>query len=129
MNIRAPELLLGTTSYSAAVDIWSIGCIFAEMATGLPLFPGRSDIDQLFKIYQRRGTPTEETWPGCTSLAYYNPNFPMWNSKPITDYVPIEDLGCDAAVDLLVRMLQNDPEKRINCKTALKHPFFNKKHD
>jgi serine/threonine protein kinase len=48
---RAPELLLGANRYSTAVDVWSVGCIFSEMATGMPLFPGRSDIDQLFQDF------------------------------------------------------------------------------
>lgn len=94
------------------------------MATGMPLFPGRSDIDQLFKIYQRRGTPTAETWSGCTKLPHYNPDFPMWHVPPITDYVTIEDLGSEEASKLLEQMLQYDPERRVVCKTALKHPYF-----
>ena len=121
---RAPELLLGANRYSAAVDVWSVGCIFAEMATGLPLFPGRSDIDQLFKIFQRRGTPTSEIWPAVTRLPHFNPEFPQWHQQPITNFVSMESLGSNAAVDLLEKILQYDPDRRLVCKTALQHPYF-----
>mmetsp|Transcript_1739 Transcript_1739/g.2603 ORF Transcript_1739/g.2603 Transcript_1739/m.2603 type:complete len:363 (+) Transcript_1739:146-1234(+) len=121
---RAPELLLGASRYSAAVDVWSIGCIFAEMATGYPLFNGRSDIDQLFKIFQKRGTPTAQMWPQVTTLPHYNAEFPFWVEHPITDFVDIDKLGSDSAADLLTRILQYDPEQRIVCKAALQHPYF-----
>jgi len=121
---RAPELLLGATRYSAAVDIWSVGCIFAEMATGKPLFPGKADIDQLFNIFQRRGTPTSETWPGVTRFQYYNPEFPKWPEHSITDFVSPEALGSANAADLLNNLLQYDPDRRLDCKTALQHPYF-----
>mmetsp|Transcript_3168 Transcript_3168/g.4341 ORF Transcript_3168/g.4341 Transcript_3168/m.4341 type:complete len:311 (+) Transcript_3168:677-1609(+) len=121
---RAPELLLGASRYSAAVDVWSVGCIFAEMATGMPLFPGRSDIDQLFKIFQRRGTPTSEMWPACTRLPHYNPDFPSWPEHPITDFVSLESLGSNSAADLLTQILQYDPDRRIVCRSALQHPYF-----
>mmetsp|Transcript_9113 Transcript_9113/g.12653 ORF Transcript_9113/g.12653 Transcript_9113/m.12653 type:complete len:474 (-) Transcript_9113:473-1894(-) len=121
---RAPELLLGASRYSAAVDVWSVGCIFAEMATGMPLFPGRSDIDQLFKIFQRRGTPTPEMWPACTRLPHYNPEFPNWPEHPITDFVNLESLGSNSAADLLTQILQYDPDRRIVCRSALQHPYF-----
>jgi serine/threonine protein kinase len=121
---RAPELLLGANRYSTSVDVWSIGCIFAEMATGMPLFPGRSDIDQLFNIFQRRGTPTAEIWPAVTRLPHYNSEFPQWREKPVTDNVPAEALGSNNAIDLLEKLLMYDPDKRIACKTATQHPYF-----
>jgi serine/threonine protein kinase len=122
---RAPELLLGAQRYSAAVDVWSVGCIFAEMATGLPLFPGRSDIDQLIKIFQRRGTPNPNTnWHGVDRLPNYNPEFPKWNERPITDFVPMEALGSNAAADLLTCLLQYDPDRRFVCRQALQHHYF-----
>ncbi|KAL7519489.1 hypothetical protein ACHAWX_004243, partial [Stephanocyclus meneghinianus] len=123
---RAPELLLGASRYSAAVDVWSVGCIFAEMATGLPLFPGRSDIDQLIKIFQRRGTPNygQTNWPGVDRLPHFNPEFPKWPERDITDFVPLEALGSNAAADLLTSLLQYDPERRIVCRQALQHYYF-----
>lgn len=121
---RAPELLLGANRYSTSVDCWSIGCIFAEMATGMPLFPGRSDIDQLFKIFQRRGTPTAEMWPAVLRLPHYNPEFPQWKEQPITNFVSQQALGSSNAADLLTKLLQYDPDRRVACKAALQHPYF-----
>jgi len=68
---RAPEILLGASKYSCPVDIWSIGCIFAEMANKRPLFQGDSEIDQLFRIFRVLKTPTEDLWPGVSSLPDY----------------------------------------------------------
>ncbi|KFO69354.1 Cyclin-dependent kinase 2, partial [Cuculus canorus] len=75
---RAPEILLGCKYYSTAVDIWSLGCIFAEMITRRALFPGDSEIDQLFRIFRTLGTPDEAAWPGVTSMPDYKPSFPKW---------------------------------------------------
>jgi serine/threonine protein kinase len=123
---RAPELLLGATRYCGPVDVWSVGCIFAEMTSGYALFPGRSDIDQLLKIFQRRGTPTAEMYPGCIRLPHYNPEFPKWRPRPITDIVDLSSFGVNQhhAADLLEQLLQYDPDKRIMCRQALEHPFF-----
>jgi len=121
---RAPELLLGANRYSTAVDVWSVGCIFAEMATGMPLFPGRSDIDQLFKIFQRRGTPTAEVWPSVLRLPHYNPEFPQWKETDITNVCPMEQLSSPAAAQLLTSLLQYDPDRRLSCKAALQHAYF-----
>ena len=74
---RSPELLLGETIYSTAVDIWSIGCIFGELILRKPLFPGQGENDQLSKIFKALGFPTEERWPGVTSL----PNINRLNSS------------------------------------------------
>ena len=68
---RAPELLLGSKTYGPGVDMWAVGCIFAELMLRKPYLPGNSDIDQLGKIYAALGTPTEETWPGHTTLPDY----------------------------------------------------------
>uniref|UniRef100_A0A183CJ46 Protein kinase domain-containing protein n=1 Tax=Globodera pallida TaxID=36090 RepID=A0A183CJ46_GLOPA len=65
---RSPELLLGTKLYSTPVDMWSVGCIFAEFLKLDPLFPGRSEIDQMQKIFKEVGTPNEQIWPGCMEL-------------------------------------------------------------
>jgi len=121
---RAPELLLGSSRYSTSVDVWSVGCIFAEMATGMPLFPGRSDIDQLFKIFQRRGTPTPDIWPSVVRLPHYNVEFPQWRERNITDICSLTALGGAPGADLLAKLLAYDPDRRISCKTALQHPFF-----
>lgn len=121
---RAPELLLGANRYSASVDVWSTGCIFAEMATGYPLFPGRTDIDQLFKIFQRRGTPNNTIWPGVGRLPHFNGEFPKWPEHPITRFVSPEALGSTTASELLENILRYDPERRVACRQALNHPYF-----
>ena len=68
---RAPEVLLGQRKYSLGVDTWAIGCIFYELYERRPLFIGDSEIDQIFKIFQARGTPRESDWAGVTFLPYY----------------------------------------------------------
>eukprot|EP00887_Chlorella_sp_A99_P001603 scaffold8.g1603.t1 len=118
---RAPEILLGSKHYSTPVDLWSIGCIFAEMVNQKPLFAGDSEIDELFKIFQVLGTPDEESWPSVTQLPEYNPVFPKWGRQNLAAFVPTLE---PAGVDLLSRMLEYVPAKRITAKTALQHPYF-----
>ncbi len=65
---RPPELLLGSDHYGPEVDMWSVGCIFAELLTGKPLFPGKDETDQLDRITKITGSPTERNFPGCTKL-------------------------------------------------------------
>ncbi|KAF3794087.1 Cell division control protein [Nymphaea thermarum] len=118
---RAPEILLGSRQYSTPVDVWSVGCIFAEMVNQRPLFPGDSEIDELFKIFRVLGTPNEETWPGVTSLPDYKSAFPKWPPKDLTTVVPgLEPAG----VDLLKKMLCLEPSKRITARKALLHEYF-----
>lgn len=110
---RAPEILMGSRHYSTAVDIWSIGCIFAEMVLKRPLFPGDSEIDELYRIFRLRGTPTEENWPGITDLKDWKPNFPVWHRQPLEKTVPTL---CPEGVDLLHQMIEYDPARRISAK-------------
>eukprot|EP01112_Ceratiomyxa_fruticulosa_P023498 TRINITY_DN8_c0_g1_i1.p1 TRINITY_DN8_c0_g1~~TRINITY_DN8_c0_g1_i1.p1 ORF type:complete len:300 (-),score=58.10 TRINITY_DN8_c0_g1_i1:217-1116(-) len=119
---RAPEILLGCRSYSTPVDIWSVGCIFAELVTKKPLFPGDSEIDELFRIFRTLGTPNEETWPGVSTFPDYKPTFPQWQPQPLSKAVP--NL-CAQGLDLLNQMLSYEPSKRISAKAALEHPWFN----
>ncbi|KAK1647276.1 hypothetical protein QYE76_065081 [Lolium multiflorum] len=117
---RAPEVLLGATHYSTGVDIWSIGCIFAEMVRRQALFPGDSELQQLLHIFRLLGTPTEENWPGVTHLRDWH-EYPGWKSQNLTRVVPtLEPEG----VDLLTKMLQFDPASRISAKAAMEHPYF-----
>lgn len=118
---RAPEILLGCPRYSTPVDMWSVGCIFAEMATKKPLFHGDSEIDQLFRIFRTMGTPTEETWPGITQLKAYKTTFPVWKRNVCRKLVSQLD---DAGADLLEKMFIYDPHKRLPAKAAVLHPYF-----
>ena len=68
---RAPDILLGSKNYTTSVDIWSVGCIFAEIVTRKPLFAGEDDKDQLSKIFQIRGTPDPSEWQGLQELPYF----------------------------------------------------------
>ncbi|KAF7290338.1 Pkinase-domain-containing protein [Mycena chlorophos] len=119
---RAPEVLLGSRHYSTALDMWSVGCIFAEMAMkGAPLFPGDSEIDQIFRIFRIMGTPTEATWPGIAALPDYKPTFPQWKAQDMDKVVTTLDT---AGMDLLKSLLTYDMSKRISAKRTLTHPYF-----
>ncbi|XP_065665221.1 cyclin-dependent kinase 2 isoform X2 [Hydra vulgaris] len=118
---RAPEILLGTKMYSTAVDIWSIGCIFVEMMTRKALFPGDSEIDQLFKVFRVLGTPNEKVWPGVTDLKEFKSDFPKWRPQPFQAFLPMLD---ENGIDLLEKMLLYSPASRISAKNAMNHPYF-----
>ena len=123
---RAPEILLGQKEYSTPVDMWSIGLIFYEMAHRKPLYAGDCEIDQIFKIFQMFGTPNEKTWPGVTKLPEFKLTFPQFKGKGINAYNRnIDNVG----LDLLSKMIQLDPSKRISAKQALQHPYFNDLRD
>lgn len=115
---RPPEVLLQST-YATPVDVWSSGCIFAEMFRRKPLFCGESEVDQLGKILEVVGLPTEEEWPADVTLS--RQNFSPLTPRPISDYVPdISELGAQ----LLLEMLTFDPLQRISALNALEHPYF-----
>ncbi|AAW42218.1 hypothetical protein CNBC5500 [Cryptococcus deneoformans B-3501A] len=118
---RAPEVLLGSRHYSTAIDMWSVGCIVAEMATRQPLFPGDSEIDEIFRIFRVLGTPDEDVWPGVRGLPDYKPTFPQWHPVELADVVK----GFEAdGLDLIAQTLVYDPAHRISAKRALQHPYF-----
>lgn len=123
---RAPEILLGGRQYSTGVDMWSVGTIFAEMCTRKPLFPGDSEIDQIFKTFRLLGTPTEEVWPGVTSYPDFKSTFPKWNRDYSQTLCANLD---DEGLALLERCLEYDPAGRISAKQACNHPYFeNERH-
>lgn len=119
---RAPDVLLGSRKYSTPVDIWSIGCIFAEMVNGTPLFTGTSEDTQLDTIFRHLGTPSEATFPGISELPDWRENFTQYPApNGLAGLVPkLEKVG----VELLERMLVYDPLQRITAQEARHHAFF-----
>lgn len=120
---RPPEILLGNrhTKYSTSADIWSAGCILAEMVNLEPLFGGDSEVDQLMGIFEVLGTPTDETFPGFTTMPGYSDTFPKCEAKPLKDVLPDED---PLLLDLISKMLVYDPVRRITAAQALDHDYF-----
>jgi cyclin-dependent kinase len=118
---RAPDVLLGSKNYSTSVDMWSVGCIFFEMVTGRPMFPGVGDKDELVKIFQMLGTPSLREWPGVTKLPKYTADFPVYEAQDIKTLFPVFE---EEGIDLLLRFLQFDPDSRIAAGDSLKHPYF-----
>lgn len=119
---RAPDVLLGSKNYSTPVDIWSIGCIFAEMVTGVPLFSGSPE-SQLTTIFACLGTPDETIYPGITELPDWKVDFPVY---PISNKLQtiVATLDKDG-LELLQSMLIYDPSRRITSQEARHHRYFN----
>ncbi len=121
---RAPELLLGQREYSTHIDVWSCGCIFGELLTMEPLFPAKSEQDQLNRIFKLLGTPNEKVWPGFNKLPM------VQKMKKFVDY-PVSNLRSkfppqmisDKGMQLLKRLLRYDPVQRISCEDALDTGF------
>lgn len=126
---RAPELLLGSKQYSTAIDMWSLGCIMAELLSKEPLFNGKTEVDQLDKIFRTLGTPNETIWPGFSKLPGVKVNFVkhqynlLRRKFPATSFTGSPVLS-DAGFDLLNKLLTYDPEKRITAEDALRHEWF-----
>ncbi|KAH6830134.1 Protein kinase superfamily protein [Perilla frutescens var. hirtella] len=126
---RAPELLLGAKQYSTAIDMWSLGCIMAELLSKEPLFNGKTEVEQLDKIFRILGTPNETIWPGFSKLPGVKVNFVkhqynlLRRKFPATSFTGSPVLS-DAGFDLLNRLLTYDPEMRITAEEALNHEWF-----
>ena len=95
------------------------------MLTKHPLFPGDSEIDQLFRIFRTLGTPDDTTWPGVTKLPDFKAQFPRWEPQSLSSILPV-NLSAHGQ-DLFQRLLIYDPAKRISAKEALAHPYFAEK--
>jgi glycogen synthase kinase 3 beta len=123
---RAPELIFGSTDYSPALDVWSAGCVVAELLLGQPLFPGESGVDQLVEIIKVLGTPTREQIqdmnPNYTEFRFPQIRQHPWNrvfrAKTPTD-----------AIDFVATLLVYSPQLRPKPLTALLHPFFDQLRD
>ena len=122
---RAPELLFGENIYGSAIDVWSVGCVFSELITGVPLFKGWRESDQIEKICEIIGTPDESNWPGVSKLEFYSKLCPKkkydFSLRKIYDD---NDKVDDVCFDLLKKMLYLDPKQRIKVDDALQHEFF-----
>lgn len=118
---RCPEILLGQKAYALGVDLWSTGCIFAEMVQRKPLFMGDSEIDQIFKIFKVLGTPNEGNWPDALKLSDFKPTFPKFKGMPMNEHTPTLN---ELEVDLLAGLVALDPNKRISALQAMHHPYF-----
>ncbi|XP_017121266.1 serine/threonine-protein kinase dyf-5 isoform X1 [Drosophila elegans] len=119
---RAPEVLLHSTNYGSTIDLWAMGCIMAELYTFRPLFPGSSEVDQLFKICSVLGTPEKNDWPDGYRLAsMIHFRYPDCIKVPLSSVVS----RCSQnGLDLLEDMLAYDPDKRPTAQQSLKYPYF-----
>eukprot|EP00038_Savillea_parva_P029477 m.71404 g.71404 ORF g.71404 m.71404 type:complete len:379 (+) comp8705_c0_seq2:280-1416(+) len=122
---RAPEILLGKKRYDTSVDMWSAGCLLAEITSGDALFRGDSEIDQLFQIYRVLGTPTKSEWPDIKDLPDYKASFPTWEPKALTEVVTGLD---EQGESLLQQLLVYDSMHRATARQALQHPYFDDLH-
>ncbi|TFK76950.1 Pkinase-domain-containing protein [Pluteus cervinus] len=119
---RAPEILLGAKTYSTAVDMWSVGCIFAELLLKEPLFQAKGEIELLSMIMKLLGPPTPSIWPEMNTL-------PLTKTLSIPSPQPAQfrqkfPYMTAAGIDLLMSFLTYDPEQRITAEEALQHPYF-----
>jgi len=123
---RAPELMLGATEYTTAIDIWSIGCVMGELMLGRPLFAGETSVDQLVKIIQTMGTPSRDQMqamnPNYTEFRFPDVKPRPWNRIFHPGVTP-------DALDLLSKLLRYEPQERVKPYEALAHHFFDELRD
>ncbi|XP_070016824.1 protein IMPAIRED IN BABA-INDUCED STERILITY 1-like [Nicotiana sylvestris] len=121
---RPPELLLGATDYGASVDLWSVGCVFAEILTGKPILQGRTEVEQLHKVFKLCGSPPDDYWKRSKlpHATIFKPQHPyescLWNT--------FKDLP-KSAVSLIETLLSVEPHKRGNASSALASQYFKTK--
>jgi cyclin-dependent kinase 2 len=122
---RAPELLLGVTEHTVAVDMWSLGCVLYELSQCRPLVddPWRSKLSTLWKLFSMFGVPSNESWPGVATLPHFSGNFPRWKLVSESDRgLLVPGLGPDGA-DLFAKLLSIFPDGRLSSREALRHSF------
>jgi len=118
---RAPELIFGNTDYDSSIDIWSFGCVVAEMLLGKPLFQGETTVDQLLQIIKVLGTPDNDqlaTLNRNNTLTYQFPPVKAYPLNKIFNGKPKE------VIDLMQKILVYDPQKRISALDIMAHPFY-----
>lgn len=119
---RPPDVLLGSTEYSTPIDMWGVGCIFFEMASGRPLFPGSTVEDQLQLIFSLLGTPDDSTWSGIQSNEdFMSYRFEDYSPQSLIHRAPRLD---GDGLDLLNKFLTYEAKKRISAQDAMRHPYF-----
>lgn len=119
---RPPDVLLGSSEYSTQIDMWGVGCIFYEMSAGRPLFPGSTVEDELHLIFRLLGTPTEDSWPGISSIDEFKSyKFPKYKVQPLINHAPRLDTD---GIDLLMSFLKYESKKRISADEAMRQPYF-----
>ena len=117
-----PDILFGATNYLTSYDIWSVGCIFAELSNfGFILFPGDNEANQMEQIFSVLGTPTNHSWPGVQNLPKFK-SYPVYPSNP--NWKSLLPNLSDKGHDLISELIVCNPAKRISADVALKHPYF-----
>lgn len=118
---RAPELIFGNSNYTTSIDVWSVGCVIAELMLGQPIFPGESGVDQLVEIIKILGTPTKE------QIQAMNPDYKEYRFPQIRP-LPWEKVfrhrTSRESIDFVSRLLQYDPKGRPTPLSGLLDPFF-----
>lgn len=118
---RAPEIILGQSRYNCGVDVWSVGCIIAEMSNKHPLFIADNEYHLLTKIFRKLGTPSNAVWPDVEELPHYQPLFPQWPPQAMSYWLPnISPEG----LNLMEKIFTYDPRRRISAKDSLRHPYL-----
>lgn len=117
---RCPEMLLGAQAYSFPADMWSVGAVFAEMFLRVPFFAAENEFQQIELIFKALGTPDEADWPEIRDL----PGYFSYTPSPCSPLELLFSATSPDAIDLLKQLLIFNPNKRITCENALKHPYF-----
>jgi mitogen-activated protein kinase 15 len=125
---RAPEILLGSNSYSKGVDMWSVGCILAELLLGKPFFPGTSTLNQLERVLEITGMPTQSDIESINSpmASVMLEQLPKIKPKKLRHIFPT---ASEEALDLIKKTLLFDPSKRLTAMQCLEHPFVAQFHN